>query len=199
MIINYMVSVTRLKGVKYVSFAIFILVIFGVVFIREFTNYFARQKGAIEPPPTGYVDQSNALYALHMPEYWEAQENEAFTYITPPQEEESNNLRGQVAIYVATAKEPNQNLVGFLQDSLEVLMATTPEFTIVSHREDMLERTPAYRIVYIEGEETSRTKYLQIFAVKNSNTYILTYAAPTEIFDNYLPEVEAIIGSYRIK
>src|SRR3989338_3932608 len=142
-----MVSVTRLKRLTYLSFAILIPVILGVVFIREFTNYSARQKGAIETPPAGYVAQSNALYTLHRPEHWEAEENEAFTYVKTPQEEESNNLREQVAIYVTPVREPGQNLIDFFQESVEVLMATIPEFTVVSHREDMLGDVPAYRIV----------------------------------------------------
>ncbi|HLD59598.1 MAG TPA: hypothetical protein VI912_01285, partial [Candidatus Bilamarchaeaceae archaeon] len=57
---------------------------------------------------------------------------------------------------------------------------------------------PAYKILYSEGEEGSEIDYLQVFAVKDNDGYIITYTAPAETFDKYLPEAEAIMRSYRL-
>ena len=184
---------------KYLSFTILTLVIFGMIFIRGCAQDSTRQKDITKTISEEYVAYSNTRHALDRPVNWEVEENGAFTYFKSPLDEDSNDLQENVVIDVAPVGEPGQNLIDFFQDSVEILMATTPEFALVSHREDKFGGVPAYRIVYTEGEESAQTKYLQVFAVKGNNTHIVTYTAPAETFDKYLPEAEAIISSYRIK
>ncbi|HLD42249.1 MAG TPA: PsbP-related protein [archaeon] len=138
---------------------------------------------------------SSELYTLEKPANWEVEENQEFTYFKSPVDE-TNDLQENVVVYVSSAEEPGKDLIDFLQDSIEVLIETVPGFTIVEHREDKLGDVPAYRIIYTED---SKLKYLQVFAIKDKNTYILTYTAPAETFDKYLPEAEKIISSYRIR
>ena len=139
------------------------------------------------------------LYTLDRPASWEVEENGAFVYFKSPLDADSNDLQENVVIYVTPLGDAGQDLVHFFQDSVEILMATTPEFTLVSHGEDKFGNVPAYRIVYTEGNGDAKTKYLQVFAVEGGNSYIVTYTAPAETFDKYLPDAEAIISSYGIK
>ena len=141
----------------------------------------------------------NALYSLSYPVNWEVEEHDSFVYFKSPLAADSNDLQENVVIYVAPVGEPGQDLIHFFQDSVDILMETTPEFGIWEHREDKFGDVPAYRIVYTEGKEGAKTKYLQVFAVKGGNSYIATYTAPEETYEKYLGDAEAIISSYNIK
>lgn len=149
--------------------------------------------------PKNFTAYDSQLYSVDRPASWEVEEHDSFIYFKTPLESDSNNLQENIVVYVAPLEDPNQDLIHFFQDSVEALMATTPGFTVVEHREDKLGDVPAYRIVYTEGEEEPRIKYLQVFAVKGGNSYIVTYTAPVETYDNYLADAEAIISSYEVK
>ena len=152
------------------------------------------------PVPAGELTSyDNPSYALSHPSGWEVEENGDFVYFKSPLDSDENNLQENVVIYKAPIGDPGQDLIHFFQDSVDILMETTPEFGIWEHREDKFGNVPAYRIVYTEGKEGAQSKYLQVFAIKGGNTYIVTYTAPAETFDKYLPEAESIISSYRIK
>ncbi len=169
--------------------------------------------GCVQTPgdktsPTKPTAYQNELYSLERPASWEVEEHDSFgqdsfVYFKASQEGDSsllesdpNSLQENVVVYVSPLEDPEQDLIHFFQDSVEILMATTPSFAVVDHGEASFGDVPAYKIIYTEGEEA--LKYLQVFAVYGGNSHILTYTSPAETFDKYLPEAEAIISSYTI-
>ncbi len=146
------------------------------------------------------IPYKNDLYTLDRPENWEVEENDAFTYFKSPSQENQTGLQENVVVYIKELEPADRNLKDFFQNSIYNLMATSPTFMIIdfSEYEYSLGDMPAYRILYSEGEEGSKINYLQVFAVKDNNGYIITYNAPAETFKKYLPEAEAIISSYRL-
>jgi|SRR3989338_4814480 len=148
--------------------------------------------------PKKTVPYKNDLYTLDTPENWEIEENDAFTYFKSPAHEGQNELQENVVVYTKQIEAADQDLKDFFQNSIEILMSTSPGFTIINHSEYNLGDVPAYKILYSEGEEGSEIDYLQVFAVKDNDGYIITYTAPAETFDKYLPEAEAIMRSYRL-
>ncbi len=159
----------------------------------------SEKETGVSTPPTDFVPYQNDDYSASSPSAWEVEEHESFVYFKTPLESDSNNLQENVVIYVASLVSPGQDLIHFVQDSVGLLIETTPELRILDHREDKFGDVPAYRIVYTEGKGSAQVKYLQVFAVKGGNSYIVTYTAPAETFDKYLPKAEEIVSSYRIK
>ncbi len=185
-------------------FLLFVLVVISVGCVGAPSEKVEAEKvvGQEEIAPTSTADLApygSESFSASRPKSWEVEEHGAFVYFKSPLGADLNDLQENVVVYVTSLGDPGQDLIHFFQDSVEALMETTPEFTIASHREDKFGDVPAYRIVYTEGEGGSQTKYLQVFAVKGGNSYIVTYTAPAETFDKYLPDAEAVISSYRIK
>ncbi len=140
----------------------------------------------------------NENYTLDKPVDWEVEENDAFTYFKPPVQENQTDLRENVVVYTKELEPKYQDLEDFFQNSIGILISTSPTFTILEYSEYKLGDVPAYKILYREGEGDSEITYLQVFAIKGHIGYIITYAAPAETFDKYLPEAETIMESYRL-
>ncbi len=158
----------------------------------------AENSSQVKVETAAPVSYTNKLYALEKPANWEVEENQAFTYFKTSAEEDSNNFQENVVVHILPITS-GQTLIGFFQDSITELMTTGTNFTVVEHSEASFGDIPAYKIIYLEGEQSMQKKYLQVFAVKGNNGYVVTYTAPPETFDNYLPEAESIIDSYDVK
>ena len=146
------------------------------------------------------IPYKNDFYTLDKPASWEIENNDAFTYFKSPSHENQTRLQENVVVYTKQLEPADQDLKTFFQNSIYTLMTRSPTFMIIdfSEYEYNLGDRPAYKILYSEGEEGSKINYLQVFAVKEGNGYIITYNAPAETFNKYLPEAEAIIRSYRL-
>ena len=152
-----------------------------------------------EKTPDEFTVFNNNVYTLKYPSSWEVEEHEAFVYFKPPLVSGDETIYGNVVIYVAPIESGNQSLIDFFQASVEILVETTPEFSFVEHKEEILSSLPAYRIVYTESKDSEITQYLQVFTLKEGNTYIVTYAAPQETYAKYINNVEEMIHSFKIK
>lgn len=142
---------------------------------------------------------NSGLYTVSLPSSWEVEEHESFVYFRPPLVSDDDKIQGNVVIYAAPAKSENQTLIDFFQASVNGLIETTPEFTLIGHKEETISSTPAYRIVYTVSKGSEITQYLQVFTLKGGNTYIITYAAPQEAYTKNVGNVEEMIRSFKIK
>lgn len=59
---------------------------------------------------------------------------------------------------------------------------------------------PAHKMVYTNVEENNiQTKTMQVLTIKNDKIYLITYTAEQRKYDSYLPTIQKMIDSFRIK
>lgn len=142
---------------------------------------------------------SDELYNINHPLNWSVDDHGAFVYFKPSLENQSDKLQENVVVYISPLNPSNQTLVEFFEKSVETLVSTTQNFTLIEHEQIKISSTPAQKIVYSEDGELGKIKYLQVFAVKDGKAYILTYTALAEDYSKHVADAESIIASFKLK
>ena len=197
----------RMDSNKKIIFSLLFLLVFTVGCVGKPSP---SEKGAVvTAPPDDFTPYKNNVYDASYPTSWEVEDHESFVYFKATPANDSAVVQGKVSdagaiqenvnVYIAPLKSPDQTLVDFFQNSVEGLMVTTKEFTVLSHEETTLSGVPAQKIVYTEESSGQKIQYLQVFAVKDGKAYVLTYTAPAESYSAHVKDAEAIINSFKIK
>lgn len=142
---------------------------------------------------------SDELYNIDQTSNWSVDDHGAFVYFKTSLENESDKFQENVVVYTASLDPKNQTLVEFFEKSVETLVATTQNFTLIYYKQIELSSTPAEKIIYSEDSELGKIQYLQVFTVKDEKVYILTYTALAEDYQKNVADAESIIASFKIK
>jgi Probable lipoprotein LpqN len=81
------------------------------------------------------------------------------------------------------------------------IMPATEDFQIIESVPTTLTGLPAHQIQYSfkSGIDGSENRHMQIIAQINARAYLITYASPADLFDEYLPAVQNMINSFRVE
>ncbi|MBQ9940289.1 MAG: hypothetical protein IJO74_01975 [Clostridia bacterium] len=173
---------------------LFILFAFCLILLTSCSD------GSMGGHPVGKMELSNKAvdFTFYYPDTWLTNMNE-----------------GMVCLYVANDDPSNVSVTtfGLGEDfsTLDEYISGLPEsFTsqwnavfgqtdFGTPEEITLGGVPAKKLTYEVTIGQIPYRYIQVFALKDSNVYTLTYAARTEVFDKHLKNVNGIIESFSFK
>ncbi|HIK06650.1 MAG TPA: serine/threonine protein kinase [Trichormus sp. M33_DOE_039] len=147
-----------------------------------------------------YTNDSAGI-KIKYPPNWERQDiqniltQELVTFLSPKQND-ANNFQDKLTINVgkfAGTLDESKNL--FIQE----IKNTLPEANIVSTSTATLANKRAYQLIFTGKNENTRLKNLQIWTLKDEQTYVITYTATIDDYDKFLPLAEKMIQSFEIE
>lgn len=121
---------------------------------------------------------------------------EAKSKIEDIQSGESESILMQIRIRNQTIEDPD-NIKTIGVKTIQAKRDINPSINIIETSETTLAGLPAFKIVYTYGI-SSGIKEMSIETLSNNKIYTIGYAAPSYLYDVYLPEVEYAINSTKI-
>jgi serine/threonine-protein kinase len=92
--------------------------------------------------------------------------------------------------------EENIKLDAYSTLQISQLMQSATNFDLKELTPTVLAGIPAYKIVYSETLQQVPLQVMQVWAIKDNKTYILTYIAEAPKYSTYLPVVQKMIDSF---
>jgi hypothetical protein len=89
-------------------------------------------------------------------------------------------------------------LAVYINASIYLLKHSFGNFTLIDSNATTLAGSPAHKIVYTATLPSSglNLKFMQIFAIKDSKSYVITFGTFPTIFSRYLPTIQKMVDSF---
>jgi hypothetical protein len=138
-------------------------------------------------------------FAIQYPAGWEFQEDAFGSHVmffTPQTEEDQ--FRENIG--VITEVLPTDMTVDEYYDEAKVhLMDFISDFEEVANTNITIAGEAGKKVQYLGSQGTYQLKRQQIFFIKDKVTYVVTYTAMADTFDEYVDVVDEMIGTMTIK
>jgi hypothetical protein len=124
---------------------------------------------------------------------------------TAPLENATDTFREKALLSIQDFSSPenvssqNMTLAKYTNGSLSGYRNIPDSVTILESNTTTLAGQPAHRIVFTEDAQNQQFKKTQVWTVKDNKAYVITFSAQESRYDDYLPSVESIINSLKIK
>ena len=140
-----------------------------------------------------------------------------FTIKYPPKWTFEGNQNGAAVIFFSPLDNPldyfKDNVTVVVQDNPKALSLIeyselaveqmkavfTDNFEILDSGPVTLSGFPAYKLVFVGKGPDTEVKYKIVWAVAGSKVYQISYLAFPSSYDRFLPKVDKMIGSFKIK
>ena len=181
---------------------IIVLIVVGLVF------YFLIKKPGSPANEEGQIPEGPAIishsdedwgFEINYPDNWTERdslrrEGMLSFAITAPIEDKSGGPAASFFV-LAFNPEPGQVFDVVMENSIKQLQTAG---ILISSSKKTIAGYPAFELVYLDMPENAENKQLHYFIAKGDTWYQLLYKAKQDKFDQYLPEVEKMIESFRI-
>jgi PsbP-like protein/PsbP len=161
------------------------------------------------------VQSSNKTYTnatdgitISVPQGWSTEEGQnkanatdlKVVYVNPPIALDPE-AAVSVTIYKDTQPSSNSSVDGYLRDTIVFYRGNIPDFKLGSANTGFsLSGQPAYLVMYTwTSSDTGAMKTMEIGMLLNGKGYYIHYSATTQLFSKFLPQVNQIIGSFKVQ
>ena len=160
--------------------------------------------GAAAAQKLDFVQYDSPAYGVGIlyPGTWEKLENFQGTVAAfrAPLEGPQDTFRENVNIMGGNLPSQPMDLDSYIKMNLEELQKSFGNFALTSSKKDTIDGNDAMRIEFTgNAGDGMQIKWLQVYAIKGSNAYIFTYCAPPDCYLQYIPIVEQMLRSFKIK
>jgi hypothetical protein len=115
----------------------------------------------------------------------------------------SSNILEQFTRFFDRSPSQKTSLEGFvLSHFTSILTKNLPNFDFIKSESDTtatLAGNPAHKIVYKYNEGQNGIKVMETLTVKDDKGYIIMYTAKASKYSNYLPIIQKMMDSFKIK
>jgi hypothetical protein len=110
------------------------------------------------------------------------------------------NRAAPASLNIVGGKPAPQNipLITYIDASIDALRQSFSNFSLIGSNATTLGDSPAQKIVYTATLPLSgvELKFMQIFTIKDSKSFVITFGTLPTIFSTYLPTVQKMIDSF---
>ncbi len=160
---------------------------------------FASSCSGNEPPAASetFLTYENADYKIKIdyPSDWaKTEDTEAVIAFLSPKSGSSDDFRENINLVMNDLSGQELTLDSYSQVVLEQLKYAFTDMEVLESGYTTLSKNPAYKVVYTK----SNLKVMQVWAIRNDISYILTYTAREDTYSNYLSSIQKMIDSFAI-
>lgn len=154
--------------------------------------------------PDGYLTYTNtdSGVKVNYPKDWEKRENFSGTILMVLAQPESDMDLFQENVNILLEELPSAEITldEYKDASTEQIELGIENYSLIDLSKIDINGTPGYKITYSGSAEGYNYKWLQVFCVKDSTAYIMTYTADADAngFEKFLPQVQEMINSFSL-
>lgn len=156
-------------------------------------------------PPT-FVNYGNTAFGLKIqyPSNWEIQEGPNDLGFLSPLESAQDPFREGINILVQNIQFDNgtvMSLDGYVNSVIGSFQQSGVNISISDWFPTSLtsSSTPAMKLVYTWDNGQTEMKTMDIYTISGNNAYTITFGAPVDKFDSYIPTIQKMIDSLEIE
>ncbi|MDJ0798926.1 MAG: protein kinase [Calothrix sp. MO_167.B12] len=116
----------------------------------------------------------------------------------PPQLE-NVDYQDNINLIVRDLPENLQELQKFTNYYLNDIKQLYQDVNIIQQEKTLLSNQPAYKVIYTTKDNENNIQRLQIWTVKNTKAYVITYTASPGNYSKYSEIIQLMINSFEIK
>lgn len=160
--------------------------------------------GAACAQKTDFLRYDSPAYGIELlyPANWELLENYQGTVAAfrSPAEGPSDAFRENVNVMVGDISAQPMDLDSYVKMNIAELQKSFANFSLAGTRKDTIDGNDAVRIEFTgDAGNGTQVKWCQVYAIKGTKAYIFTYCAAPDSYVQYIPVVEQILRSIKIK
>lgn len=147
-----------------------------------------------------YENPESGISILY-PSNWEKLANlDNFVTFTAPPEIDTRIYPAALGLKVQELSSQNIPLEEITKVQMSDLKKSNPDVNVLESTSTTIAGKPAHKIVFsaIDNEEVER-KAMQVWTVIGNKAVLITYKAEPDKFSNYLPTIERMIESFKVK
>lgn len=184
--------------IKNLVYLFFLLILFSCVTKTEIID-----KKSTSQLPENFLIYTNdqAGFKISYPNNWEMIENFGGTTVAfrSPAEDSSDSFKENVNVLGRALQSKNLKLDEFFQANIDTLKKQYPNFNLLSSKNIQLsDGTPAKKIIFNLEFNGVNLKFLQVYSIKNSHGYVISFTSTEESYNKYINDVENILQSFEI-
>jgi hypothetical protein len=171
----------------------------GLIFMVQAQNESGGNSKKVKPELSGWQSYKNEVRKLSVqyPSDWKLSENEnntVFLAISPRTSEQ--DFMENVNLMIQNLGGLNIDLEKYTDISTNQVETMLPEGKVLSIKDITFKNMPAKELIY-SGKYNGviDLKWKQIYFIKGSEAYVLTYTAALEAYETYLANAEKIFNS----
>lgn len=167
----------------------------GSNIIADTSNMTLTNQTALSSP---FVSYENTTYGIRMqyPTNWEIQEYDGNLIFLSPLESDVDTFREGLGIIIQSTPSEGMILDNFVNTTLDTLIQTIPNLQVItSFQTNLANSVPAHLVEYTwtNPQNNIEMKTMEVYAIANGKSYIISYGAPQEKYDRYLPTIQSMI------
>ncbi len=138
-------------------------------------------------------------FSIQFPGGWTFQENvygSTVMFFSPT--DENDKIRENIGI-IKEALDKEYTLDEYYDITKWQLTQLIPGFTEVTNETITINDTKAKKLIYKGTQGNTKLKREQVYLIKNSNIYIITYTAAEDTFDSFIQQFDEMITTLEIK
>jgi eukaryotic-like serine/threonine-protein kinase len=147
-----------------------------------------------------YENPESGISILY-PSNWEKLANlDNFVTFTAPPEIDTRIYPAALGLKVQELSSQNIPLEEITKVQMSDLKKSNPDLNVLESTSTTIAGKPAHKIVFsaIDNEEVER-KAMQVWTVIGNKAVLITYKSEPDKFSNYLPTIERMIESFKVK
>lgn len=157
----------------------------------------------VTPFPSSFVNYENTTYGIRMqyPTNWEKQEYVGNLIFLSPPESNTDTFREGLGITIQSTPSEGMILDNFVNTTLDSLEQTSPSLQVIdSFQTNLANSVPAHLVEYTwtNPQNNIKMKTMEVYAIANGKSYIISYGAPQEKYDLYRPTIQSMISSINL-
>jgi hypothetical protein len=139
---------------------------------------------------------------IHFPTDWKANtsgemETSFFLLAPPVPATDSQAYRPTISLVRRDMQGQHISLEDWTQVSVETLQKTYTDFNLLSTQKLTDEVGPYYRVIYTIGQKHITLKFIQLYRVRETHMYILSFVCDDKDYLNYRTVAEKIMATFK--
>jgi hypothetical protein len=184
-------SLTRVFGFAVLTLLAYVLLSYVIV-----NNSLAQLAPQIQQPsikPTGnfLTFENTTLGKIQYPDYWQkSQSGNSVAFV--------NSQLKTVGLKLESIAVNNTTLDLYTTNHIVYLRQNIPGFSIINSSQSSLAGSSAQKIVYTFNGRATIYKVTQLWTLKDSRIYMITYFAQSDLYNTFLPTAQKMIDSFQV-
>jgi serine/threonine-protein kinase len=190
----------NIKRKKHLAFVVMVALL-----VTIFTGCAEDEESSTTTPapttlPPGYLTYTNTTEGLRImyPPDWEKMEaymNTVVLFRSPP-EDDSDIF--QENLNIVTGETEPMDIGDFTDANIDEIEQSFPGVEILERGSATLAGNPAKKVLFglVQGQYDLRL--LQLYTIKGSTAYVITYTAEKDTYDEYLETAQTMINTFEI-
>lgn len=139
--------------------------------------------------------------SMEYPNFWEqthSNKDGIVAFVTPA-EGYSDEYRDNLSVQRFTLDMEGENAYNeYIKGYVSNLESTLQNYNKVTEQDTTLAGAPAYKIIYESSSDDGKDemRFMQIFAARGEQIYVVTYVADFSSFEYFLTDVEKMITTF---